>query len=300
MHVRRWMIVGLLLTALVMRAAGTQDQHVTDSLKADSINAAASHPNFVKVWLVTVTPGTEGTSTYGHAALRLQCESEDLDYCFSFSMESDGISILKFVRGSTKGGFQSVTSETFLNRYKQEGRGISQIQLNLLPQEEQELWRLLDHEVEQGPRWNYNFISTSCTSMCIWAVESCLDKEHIEYHQLDPILNANYAEVLHSMSADSPWLELLLNMRFFNRRHETGDLNEKFSPDLLMSSWEKAFLINNEGMKRPMTVGERQILCQADALLAPHRPFLTPSLVLTALCIVLIGVCSIFLLKRKK
>lgn len=297
----KWVITICMLSAsLTLWAAGGNLQQQTDSLKADSINVAAAHPDFVKVWLMTVTPGLEGTSTFGHAALRLQCESEQLDYCFSFAMETDDISILKFIRGSSRGGFQTVTTDEFLSRYRKEGRGVSQIQLNLLPGEEQELWRLLDHEVEQGPRWDYNFISTSCTSMCIWAVKACLKDEHIVYHQLDPILSATYAEVLHSMATYVPWLEFLLNVRFFSQRHDVGDVDEKFSPGLLMSSWQKATLVSDKGTGRPMTIGEPQTLFKADPSVVPHRPFLTPVKVLAALVLLLAGIVAYLYVRHQK
>lgn len=295
-----WITVLMLLAVLSASAAGEQDQQQTDSLKADSINRVAAHPDFVKVWLVTVTPGNSTTSVFGHAALRLQCPSEQLDYCFTFSMESDDITIMKYVKGSTKGGFESVPTEVFLRRYQDEGRGVSQVQLNLLPHEEQELWRLLDHEVEQGARWNYNFITTSCTSMCIWAVEQCLDKEHIEYHDLDPILRAPYAEVMHSISAHAPWLELLMNIRFFNRRHDNGDLNDKFSPDLLMLSWQKATLVDESGKSRLMTIGSIQTLYKALPQSMPKRTFLTPIKVLIGLLLItILSIIYIVFQKRK-
>lgn len=295
-----WITVLMLLAVLSASAAGQQDQQQTDSLKADSINRVAAHPDFVKVWLVTVTPGNSTTSVFGHAALRLQCPSEQLDYCFTFSMESDDITIMKYVKGSTKGGFESVPTEVFLQRYREEGRGVSQVQLNLLPHEEQELWRLLDHEVEQGPRWNYNFITTSCTSMCIWAVEQCLDKEHIEYHDLDPILSAPYAEVMHSISAHAPWLELLMNVRFFNRRHDNGDLNDKFSPELLISSWQKATLVDEAGKSRLMTIGSVQTLYRAQPQSMPKRTFFTPVKVFVGLLLIaVLSIIYIVFQKRK-
>ena len=94
-----WITVVMLLAVLSASAAGEQDQLQTDSLKADSINRVAAHPDFVKVWLVTVTPGNSTTSVFGHAALRLQCASENLDYCFSFGTEDDGLDFFKFVNG---------------------------------------------------------------------------------------------------------------------------------------------------------------------------------------------------------
>lgn len=294
-----WITVLMLLAVLSASAAGQQDQQQTDSLKADSINRVAAHPDFVKVWLVTVTPGNSTTSVFGHAALRLQCASETLDYCFSFGTEDDGLDFFKFVNGSTKGGFQSMPTSSFISDYKKEGRGVSQLQLNLLPHEEQELWRLLDHEVEQGPHWNYNFITTSCTSMCIWAVEQCLDKEHIEYHNLDPILSATYAEVMHSISTHAPWQELLINLRFFKHRHEKGDLNEKFSPEMLLSSWQKASLKDSIGSIRPMTIGLPQTLCKADSKQTVKAPIVTPLMALLILFL-LVAITTIIIKKKRK
>lgn len=294
-----WITVLMLLAVLSASAAGQQDQLQEDSLKADSINRVAAHPDFVKVWLMTVTPSNESISAFGHAALRLQCPSEQLDYCFTFSMASDNITLLKYVRGAAKGGFESVPAEMFLQRYREEGRGVSQVQLNLLPHEEQELWRLLDHEVEQGARWDYNVITTNCTSMCIWAVEQCLDKEHIEYHQLDPIMNAPYSEFVHSICAYEPWLELMLYIRFFKERNEVGDINNKFSPSMLMSSWQKATLVDEAGNSRQMTTGRVLTLYKALPQSMPRETTITPMKVLAGLLLIA-ALFIIFIIIRKR
>ena len=72
---------------------------------ADSINALAADPDFIKVSLLIVEPGNQVYSQYGHAALRMECPSNNMDFCFSFEMNLSFWQKIKFFFSSAKSGF---------------------------------------------------------------------------------------------------------------------------------------------------------------------------------------------------
>ena len=150
---------------------------------ADSIDSAAQDEDYVRASLLVIGPGDNVVTCFGHAAIRLQCPTHQLDYCFTFEMKLAEGEHVKFLTGQAKAGFMAAPTGLFIEQYKRQGRGITEYDLNLTPVEEQALWRNLDREVGQEARWSYDFITVNCGSMCVWIIEQSLQNEHIEYGQ---------------------------------------------------------------------------------------------------------------------
>ena len=171
----------MLLSVLALRAQATQQDD-----------------DFVRVSLITLGPGDKVYSLYGHTALRLECPSHGLDYCFTFEMALTADEQMRFLLSTAKAGFMAARTDLFFANYRKEGRSISQQQLNLLPQEEQQLWRMLDEELKRGAHWDYNFLTTNCSSMCVWMVERALTAggEQLVYGTLPAALTGTYGDLL--------------------------------------------------------------------------------------------------------
>ncbi len=270
----------LLLTALGMRA---QDPRQDD--------------DFVKASLLTIGPGDDAVTCFGHAALRLQCPSHQLDYCFTFEMKLQEGEQMKFLTGEALAGFMVAQTDFFLQQYRQQGRSIREYDLNLTPQQEQELWKNLDHEVAQDARWSYDFITTNCGSMCVWIIEKSLCGYHIDYHQLPSLLTATYSEVMNHIAVDAPWLNLYFHLRYFGRRNDTGQLNDKMAPELLAEAWQHASFTDGQGNSRPVITATRELAPQT---LQPQHCWLTPQVTFVLIILVLIIIIVLFIFKKRK
>ena len=268
----------------------------------DSLEVEASKPDFITASLLTIGPGEAVYSLYGHTALRLQCPSHKLDYCFAFEMPVTPGQELRFLFTTAKAGFTVMQTSLFTDKYRQEGRGISQTVLNLLPGEKQELWRLLDVELERGAHWDYDFLTTNCSSMCIWMVEQALLKagEHICYSALpEAVDSGTYDDLLKHISAHAPWARLFWTLRMGNRGSDTGQAAYKLAPPLLAEAWQNATITGDNGQSRPMTVGKpKQLLPQTLDVSRPSVITPTMTLVMT-LILIAIAVLSLRLLKKK-
>ena len=66
--------------------------------------AAILHPaeDFVTASICVASPGEEMYSALGHACLRLQCPSADLDYVYSYEAEDATEEVLRFFAGKLK------------------------------------------------------------------------------------------------------------------------------------------------------------------------------------------------------
>lgn len=254
--------------------------------------------DFVRVSLLTLGPGDEVYSLYGHTALRMQCPSHGLDYCFTFEMALTPSEKLKFLFSTAKAGFIAAATDVFLHNYESQGRSITEHQLNLTPTEEQTLWRLLDEDMGRGPHWDYSFLTTNCSSMCIWIVEQALatEGEHIAYGPLPSCLTGTYRDLLAHISADAPWARLFWILRMGTKGQQQGQLADKLAPALLEEAWQQASLVDSAGRRRPVFAGQPRLL--ARQLHSPEPAVVTPVQALL-LAIIIIILTIVFIKKRK-
>lgn len=265
---------------------------------ADSTKAAAQDEDFVRVSLVTIGPGNEVYSLYGHTALRLQCPPHGLDYCFTFEMALRPEEELKFFFSTAKAGFIAAKTDLFFANYRTKGRSITEQQLNLRPTEEQQLWRMLDQEMAKGAHWDYSFLTTNCSSMCIWMVEKALatEGEKIVYNRLPEAVGGTYRDLLNHISHDAPWARLFWNIRMGSKGSEQGAVNDKLAPALLQEAWADAVISDTSGNVRPVFAGAPRHIAPQQFRVAPAP--ITPTM---ALVIAIILVTTILLfIKRKK
>ncbi len=272
-------------------------------LLAPMASKAGSQPSdvdFVRVSLITVGPGDEVYALYGHAALRLQCPSHQLDYCFTFEMALTAEEKLKFLFSTAKAGFIAAATPVFFNNYKTQGRSITERQLNLRPTEEQRLWRMLDEEMGRGPHWDYSFLTTNCSSMVVWIVEQALmaEGEHIAYTQLPDAVSGTYAHLLDHLSADYPWARLFWTLRMGAQGRQQGSLNDKLAPPLLNEAWDKASIVDTAGHKRPLFAAPLRQLAPQTA--QPQAAWLSPTGALLIITVIIIFIITIVLIKKRK
>ena len=235
---------------------------VTAQVPADSIDRAAQDEDFVRASLLVIGPGDNVVTCFGHAAIRMQCPTHQLDYCFTFEMKLAEGEHTKFLTGQAKAGFMAAPTGVFMEQYKRQGRSIDEYDLNLTPKQEQTLWRNLDREIAQEARWSYDFITVNCGSMCVWIIQQSLLDEHIEYQQLPTVLQGTYSDVMDYVGEDAPWLNLYFHVRYFSRRNDTGALADKMAPTLLAEAWQHALLTSPTGGSRPVITASRQLAPQ--------------------------------------
>ena len=257
----------------------------TAQVPADSIDRAAQDEDFVRASLLVIGPGDNVVTCFGHAAIRMQCPTHQLDYCFTFEMKLAEGEHTKFLTGQAKAGFMAAPTGVFMEQYKRQGRGITEYDLNLTPKQEQTLWRNLDREIAQEARWSYDFITVNCGSMCVWIIQQSLLDEHIEYQQLPTVLQGTYSDVMDYVGEDAPWLNLYFHVRYFSRRNDTGALADKMAPTLLAEAWQHALLTSPTGGSRPVITASRQLAPQT---LRTGPVWLTPARALVIAIIIII------------
>ncbi len=194
--------------------------------------------NFVTVSLMVATPGEEGYSALGHCALRLECPIHHLDYCFTFESRSDTpwFNYLSFLTANMSAGFTVAPTEAYINRFREEGRGMVQYPLNLKLHEEQELWRFLDTDWEQGAFRKFDFLRNNCTSVCLMAVENVMwqvEGEKMEVKQWPVPMTFDNGHGIIYLTRDAPWMQFLLMALVGVEAEAYWPQVERMSPELV-------------------------------------------------------------------
>lgn len=225
-----WLMIGLLLP--VTAWGGQQSASAVDT-------AAMMKDDYIRASLLSITPDAEVYSIFGHCALRLQCPSQQMDYCFTFETSTDTEGIVNFFRGNSLGGFAPAPTPDYLEYYRQQGRGITEYVLNMTPEEKLELWRIVDDEIAKGFTHDYGYMHNQCTSMIVSVVNRAL-ATCIKYSNLPAELDGSFRDLMVSASENYPWSRFFWQTIMGPEGDETEPLAHKLIPQLLPVAWEKA------------------------------------------------------------
>ena len=124
-----------------------------------------SLPTDVYAYYVVITPGEKMSAILGHAAVRMSCPSQGLDYCFTIKTPEVKDEAIDMLFGRLRIGVVPEETMLFRQDYMKEGRGITEYQLNLTLDETRQLWKMLDEQVSRGLYMNLDYVNNSCTQV---------------------------------------------------------------------------------------------------------------------------------------
>lgn len=264
----------------------TVQAQVADSIKAETINKEAENPNFVHAYLLDITPGKAFYSVYGHNAIRMTCPSKHLDVCFTFEMNMQKSSYISVFTRKAKAGFALAPTPVFFKNYQEEGRGITQYELNLSPKQKQELWRILDQETGKGAEWDFNYTTVNCLSMVFYAINEAILPERIQFNHLPNIVKGDYTDWMDYVSRRSPWVRLIMRSVLHDVDGTTIAPEDKLSSEMVKKVLPSAVIISQDGHQRPLMKGKANNIQRATYHDAPC--WFTPSMALVVILFTII------------
>ena len=150
-----------------------------DTVFNDHVDRTAE--DFVIASLLVADPGTVMYSVLGHACIRLQCPTFDMDYCFSYESEGVQNRVLDFLAGKLMMGLFAIPIDEYCAQYREEGRGVYEYMLNLPIEVKRELWRILDEHLAEGIRLPYDYYHRGCATTAMEFVKEALGETVIVY-----------------------------------------------------------------------------------------------------------------------
>lgn len=254
-------VLALLLSMPVLRAqesATSSSSNLSDVVEHnaqmgfnDTIDRMAD--DFIRASLVIASPGEVLYSILGHAAIRLQSTTYDLDYIFSYESESVHGRVLRFLANDLKMGMVALPVDIYLQPYKEDGRGVKEYPMNLPPEVEIELWRILDEKVAEGMDLPYDYIDRGCVITIVRVIDEAIASANakngthyeLRYPELGKDFDRTLREIVYDNSPEG-W------QRFFGMTLVGGKVDSQklaptdklIIPRELVSVWENT-TINN-------------------------------------------------------
>ena len=256
--------------------------NVAHSSPNDSVKVLPDSSNFVTASLLIISPTDDVYSSLGHCAVRMECPSHKLDFCFSSETETGSFNdFINFLIGKTSTAMFAVESDAFLKRYKAEKRGIWQYQLNLTHHEKQDLWRKLDEEVMMGAHRSFT-LKNNCVSLSLMLIQSALIKEDFDFGKLPEIFNHDNGDLMRKYLENTPWAEFFLFTIGGSEAEKTYDPDIRFTPKTLGEAIMQTQIVSLEdGTRRPAVVGGRKELSKQETTVS--KTSITPMMVFGAL-----------------
>lgn len=226
--------------------------------------------NFVIASVMIASPGEELYSKLGHAFLRMQCPSHDMDFCFTYESEDAEQKVFSFLSGKLRMGMQGVKTSEFLKHYAESGRRVTQYDLNLPIKVKQNLWRILDGKVDEGMELPYDYMERGCAYSVFKVIEEALGNRRMQIANWPEDMTMTRREIVCSRLDDSPWTRLFLNIITNGEIDDDVAYNEKtITPETLILTLQNASV---DG--KPLIAGEKEMLPQKAVL--SGRPWFTP------------------------
>ena len=230
----------------------TPQQHDSLLAKMDAIDIS----------LLTVGPGNEVWSLYGHTALRYQDKNRRQDLAINygaFNFEQDYF-LLRFVFGATDYEMETIPMRLFMDVYQAEGRWVREQQLNLTREEKLIITNALyKNSLPENVTYRYNFFYDNCTTR---ARNMIVQHLNISGYNADNHWNGeSYRTMIHQWTDNHRWTrfgnDLLLGIGSdFNTEKEASF----FLPDSVSKEFETMVLTNPDGSKRQLVSHSRMLI----------------------------------------
>lgn len=214
---------------------------------------------YIRASLLVISPAAEVYSLFGHCALRLDCPSQRMDYCFTFETADDTKGILAFLKGEAKGGVRASRTDRYLQTYHDAGRSVAEYPLCLTPEQKLRLWMTVDEEIARGSTRHYDYLHTHCASVAAELVERAIAPSVLHYGELPPSLQGSYRDVLFAAS-HHPWSTFFWQTIMGPAADRKAPLRCRLVPVLLPQAWQHA---TAEGAPCPILCASPTVLVDA-------------------------------------
>lgn len=167
-------------------------------------------PDFVLASVVIAEPHDILYSSFGHAALRLQCPTFGLDYIFTCEGEPAQDNVTRFLLGDLKMGVYAMKAAAYLEEYAQQGRGVTEYALNLSPADKQRLWQQMDERVKQA-HVPYDYVANGCAHLVLEWIDQAYSGGFIHYGAWPATFDQSRKVIAGHVCRQFPWSHLVIS-----------------------------------------------------------------------------------------
>ena len=242
----RYKIHMLLVSAMLM---------LTAPLKAQTLS------NEARISLITCTPGYYLYTLYGHTALRLCDEPNDIDIVFNygvFDFDTEHF-YWKFVRGETWYQLGASPMYWFMQQYEYEKRPVYEQVLNLTTDQRDAMWQaLVENYQPENRSYLYNFVFDNCATRPYYLIANTLGDTIISDY--NGYTGVTYRRFIRHYTGAHSWANAGINLLFGPKADKPmTSLQRLFLPEDLMLYIESAHLSDGTPLVRESRIGPFEI-----------------------------------------
>lgn len=202
------LLLSILLLATAVAAQGRAQ--VPWGISADSLSDQTT------VSLLTMLPGKEVYSLFGHSSIRIHDPASGLDWTYNYGTFDfqQSFFVLRFLRGTLDYILDSAPFENELERYRQLERPIIEQRLNLPPETTRELFRFLEWNAQPENRaYRYDFFYDNCSTRILDAFDRSLTITGSSPIVLsEESSDETFRQFLQPYIENRPWLQTGINV----------------------------------------------------------------------------------------
>lgn len=168
-----------------------------------------------RISLLTCTPGEELYARYGHTAIRVLDEQNDIDIVFNygiFDFNTDHF-YWKFVRGETWYELGAAPMWWFMREYDEEQRPVYEQVLNLTAEQTNILWdKLVENYQPENRKYLYNFVFDNCATRPYQLIINVLGDSIVSDY--DGYTCQTYRDFISHYTGQHTWANAGINLLF--------------------------------------------------------------------------------------
>ncbi len=195
----------------------------------------------IYISLITCTPGTELYTKYGHTAIRLIDDEQQIDWCFNYGTFSFNTSNFywKFVKGETYYQLSVEPTQYFLETYAEENRPVYEQAIHLTQEQAIRLRNALLANCRPANReYLYNFVFDNCATRPYHLITDVVGNISSPYTGWE---NRTYRQFIEHYTRPHTVVNALINTVFGSRADQPMHGEERlFLPEELMFYLEDA------------------------------------------------------------
>lgn len=197
-------LLALLSISILAQPQSIAAENMTTSVLCDSTQGS----NYLRAYVLYSTPGPLIDETWGHAALRIVCEDQQIDNAYtSIPVGEISEQLGTFIAGHCQSKVDIITTASYVERYATQGRGVNAYELNLPIEVKQQLWLQMEERLNQSPQ-QFDFVRKACAQTVFRWVTSAIDSDSLQYGRWAPKFDNNIKELLKD-GIPNPWVLLI-------------------------------------------------------------------------------------------
>jgi hypothetical protein len=220
------------------------------SILFSSIFLKAESYRNITVSLLTVSPGTELYSLFGHSAIRIQDPLQGVDEVYNFgTFDFDTPNFgLKFVSGRLDYMLAKNTYSQVYQSYLWEQRAMTEQVLNLTSDQKKKIIGLLEKNyLPENRFYRYAFLDDNCATRIRDVIEAGLSDSTVFSQAKTSYSKLTYRQLLRQFLTDFPWVSLGIDLAIGLPGDKVTDNREKmFLPEYMRQLVEASTLKNGE------------------------------------------------------